>query len=365
MKTITVALANTPYKIYVGEQLICAKNRLLQPLAMGKDVFVLSNKTVYQAHGKKLHAFLSAHGLRAYVHLVGDSETSKSLRSAISVLQAIVRFDRQKDVSLVAFGGGVIGDLAGFCASIYKRGIPLIHIPTTLLAQVDASIGGKTAVDLPQGKNLIGSFYQPKAVLSDATFLKTLPTPQLACGLAEVVKYGIIKDVTLFSFIEQNYHALLLADSAALSHVIEQASRIKAKIVTQDERETRSIRTILNFGHTIGHALEAAGNYRRYNHGQAVALGMLCAADISAQLGLMPAATVRRIETLLANLTLPVQIKHISLNTILSYQFRDKKFSGKTNRWVLISGRIGRVCVKQNIPLAIIRAAVAKRMASV
>jgi 3-dehydroquinate synthase len=230
-----------------------------------------------------------------------------------------------------------------------------------LLAQVDSSIGGKTAVDLSQGKNLVGTFYQPKLVFSDVALLKTLNLRQVKTGLAEIIKYGIIKDPQLFNYLEKNYKEILALKSSVLEFIVSRCSDIKAKIIQQDEREEKGIRTILNFGHTIGHAIEASGNYKRYNHGEAVALGMLVASDISNLLGLLDIKTAQRIENLIEKAGLPTEIKRITFSDIIKAHYRDKKFIGRKNRFVLIKD-IGETELTENIPLQIIKAALGLRI---
>jgi 3-dehydroquinate synthase len=229
-----------------------------------------------------------------------------------------------------------------------------------LLAQVDSSIGGKTGVDLSQGKNLVGAFYQPRLVFSDIEFLKTLNLKQLRSGLAEVIKYGIIKDLELFQYLERHHQDILFLRQLALEFIVRRCSYIKAKIIEQDEREEKLIRTILNFGHTMGHAIEAAGNFRKYNHGEAVSLGMLVASDISRSLGLINYEPCQRIENLIKAVGLPTKIKEVSLSDIINAHYRDKKFIGAKNRFVLIEG-IGKTRIVDNIPLKIVRGALKNR----
>jgi 3-dehydroquinate synthase len=294
---------------------------------------------------------------------VPDTEKSKSLPQLENLIKKIVDFDQKRPPFILAFGGGIIGDLAGFAAAIYRRGIPYIQIPTTLLSQVDSSIGGKVGIDLPQGKNLIGAFYQPKLVYSNVTLLKTLPLAQIREGLAEVIKYGVIADAGLFCFLEKNYKKILNLNSAALSHIIYKSALIKAKIVSLDEKETLGKRTILNFGHTIGHALEAASSYSKgYTHGQAISIGMLCACYISYKLGLTKKNLLERLEDLVDKVGLPKTICGLNLSDILRAQEHDKKFIHGTNRLVL-PRYLGKVVIKENIPLGLIKAAIQIRMA--
>jgi 3-dehydroquinate synthase len=269
-------------------------------------------------------------------------------------MKDLVLYDKKRRTFIVAFGGGVIGDLAGFIASIYKRGVPYIQVPTTLLAQVDSSIGGKTAVDLSEGKNLLGAFYQPRLVLSDTGFLKSLDAGQLKSGLAEVIKYGIIKDASFFAYLEKRYRDVLSLKPSVLAFIVKRSSDIKAKIIEKDEREEKGLRTILNFGHTIGHAIETAGNYRQYNHGQAIALGMLVASALSKKLGYINDSIKQRIENLIKSVGLPTRIKNIPLHRVIKAHYQDKKFKGAKNRFVLIQG-IGKTRITEDVPLSLIK----------
>jgi 3-dehydroquinate synthase len=282
---------------------------------------------------------------------------------ASSIIKDIARYDKKKQIFVIAFGGGVIGDLAGFVASIYKRGIPYIQIPTTLLAQVDSSIGGKTAVDLTEGKNLVGAFYQPRLVFIDIKVLKTLGLRQVRAGLAEIIKYGIIKDRKLFLYLERNYKNILALKPKNLEFIVSRCVDIKSKVIQRDEREEKGLRTILNFGHTIGHALEIAGDFKKYNHGEAVALGMLVAADMSKKLKLITNEISQRIEKLIAAMGLPIKIEKIPIGDIIKAHYRDKKFIGPKNRFVLIKN-IGQTLILENIPLEIIRESLARRISS-
>ncbi|HPM42518.1 MAG TPA: 3-dehydroquinate synthase, partial [Candidatus Omnitrophota bacterium] len=270
------------------------------------------------------------------------------------VLERIASRDTFKKVFIIALGGGVAGDLAGFLASVYKRGVPYVQIPTTLLAQVDSSIGGKVALDLPVAKNMVGSFYQPRMVISDTDVLKTLPRRQLANGMAEIIKYGIIKDPGLFTYLEKNYRRVLSADPRALEYVIGRSAAIKAAIVSKDEYDTTGLRAILNYGHTIGHAVEATSGYSgRYSHGEAVAVGMICAARISHILGMLNEKTLTRITALIKNCGLPTSLKGVSLPAIVKASRHDKKFVNKKTRLVLPKA-IGKVKIVEGVPEDII-----------
>ncbi len=356
MNKIPVKLSKRSYNIIVGKGIISQLPTFISSLNIGHDAYIITNPYIKRTFGHLLTGPLKKSGFNFKFKSIADSEKSKSLNTAYTVIKDLARFDKQKRVFVIAFGGGVVGDLSGFVASIYKRGIPYIQIPTTLLAQIDSSIGGKTAVDLSLGKNLAGSFYQPRLVLSDVDFLKKLPVLQIQSGIAEAIKYGAIKDAKLFKFLETNTSRILSKDPAALKHIVSCCSKIKADIVSKDETEKHGIRTILNFGHTIGHAIEAAANYKKYNHGQAVALGMIAASYLSVLCGDASDQTCFRIQALIKKFALPTKLKGISSSKIIKAQFRDKKFSGAKNRFVLI-GKIGKVLIAQDIPLSKIKEA--------
>lgn len=361
MRILKLNLKKHPYNIVIGKNIINLLGRHILKLNIGRDAYVLTNACIKKKHGRLLNKGLKQSGFKVRFKLIPDTEKSKSIEMASSIIRDMTLYDRKKRILIIAFGGGVIGDLAGFIASIYKRGIPYIQVPTTLLAQVDSGIGGKTAVDLTQGKNLLGAFYQPRLVFSDVGLLKTLDRRQVQNGLAEVIKYGVIKDPVFFAYLEKNYQDILGLKLPALEFIVARASAIKAKIVRQDEREEKGLRTILNFGHTIGHAIEAAGRYKRYGHGQAIALGMLVACGISKKMKLTANTAVERIENLIKKAGLPVKIEKISASDIIRAHYRDKKFRGSENKFVLIKA-IGKTVIRKNIPLKIIREALKQRI---
>jgi len=332
----------------------------LKKLNIGSDAYIITNALIRKKYGKVLENTLKRRGFSVKFKVVPDSEKSKSIETAAGVIKDIALYDKKRRLFIIAFGGGVIGDLSGFVASIYKRGIPYIQIPTTLLAQVDSSIGGKTAVDLSVGKNLVGAFYQPRLVFSDVRFISTLSPRQMRSGLSEVIKYAVLKDKKLFDYLEARYKDILACKKSALEHIVLRCSAIKARIVQQDEREEKGIRTILNFGHTAGHAIEAAAVYKGYTHGEAIALGMLVATDISTRLKLINGTTARRIEALIRKAALPIKIRGVRLRSIINAHYRDKKFIGAKNRFVLLTA-IGRTKIAENIPLEIIVKALKKR----
>ncbi|MBU1727667.1 MAG: 3-dehydroquinate synthase [Candidatus Omnitrophica bacterium] len=361
MQTIRVNLGKRSYDIVAGNGIIKFLGTHLKRLNIGNDAYVITNPLIKNKFGSLLSLSLQDSGFSVKFKTVPDTEKSKSIETAFSLIKDISRYDKKRRIFIIALGGGVIGDLSGFIASAYKRGIPYIQIPTTLLAQVDSSIGGKTAVDLPEAKNLVGAFYQPRLVFSDIELLKSLSARQVRSGLAEVIKYAIIKDAKLFYYLEKNLNSILLLKPKPLTRIIQCCSKIKAKVVGEDEREEKGIRTILNFGHTVGHAIEAASGYKSYNHGEAIALGMLVAADLSEALKLIDRCTVNRIEKLIKYAGLPIEIKKITLRKIISAHYRDKKFIGSRNRFVLITG-IGKTKITENVPLGLIQTAIKRRI---
>ncbi len=361
MNSIKVNLGNRSYRIVVGYDILPSIGAYITKLNIGRDAYVITNLAIKKKYASPLASALNTCGFHLRFRIIPDSEKSKSVAVFSSIISDIAKFDKKKRTFVIAFGGGVVGDLSGFVASIYKRGIPYIQVPTTLLAQVDSAIGGKTGIDLEEGKNLVGAFYQPRLVFSDVRFLKTLDQRQIRSGLAEVIKYGIIKDKTLFVYLEKNYRDVLRLKPSALEYIVNRCAGIKAEIVEKDEREEKGIRTILNFGHTIGHAIEAAAGYKSYTHGEAVALGMLAASDISCSLGLLDYSLAKRIEKLVKSIGLPLKIKRLSLQGIVNAHYRDKKFIGSRNRFVL-SSSIGRTNLVENVPLEVIKQALLKRL---
>ncbi len=361
MKNIKVNLKENSYSVLVGNSLISDLGEILKQLNLTENVLVITNPKVKRLYLKQLVSSLRNSNFIVDCLTIPDSEKSKSLEVLNNILDKITSFNFQKNFFILALGGGVVGDFSGFLAGIYKRGIPYVHIPTTLLAQVDSSIGGKTALDLPKGKNLIGLFYQPKVVLSDVGCLKTLSLRQLRCGLSEVVKYGLIKDNILFDFLEKNIDKILNFDKECLEYIVTRCSQIKADIVSEDEKETKGLRTILNFGHTIGHAIEAATNFAKFTHGEAISIGMMFAIDLSCDFGFIDYDLENRVEVLLKKIGLPVTVSGISVDKIIKYYYNDKKFNGTKNKFVLIE-KIGKTKVVENIPLDLIKNILKRRI---
>ncbi len=359
MRKVKVNLGKRSYDIIIGRQILNKFALYLRRLNIGQDAYIITNGLLKKKYGTSLSSVLLKAGFNYRFKVVLDSEKSKSLESAGALIKDLARFDQRRKVFIIAFGGGVVGDLAGFVASVYKRGIAYVQVPTTLLAQVDSAIGGKTAVDLDLGKNLVGAFYQPRLVFSEINFLKSLDKRQIASGMAEVIKYAIIKDVKLFRFLENKSKDISRANPAALEKIISICSGIKAEIASRDEKEALGLRTVLNFGHTIGHAIESACAYKGYNHGEAVGLGIIAASDLSRRLGLIDSKLALRIEKLIKLYSLPVRLRGLSTAKIINAYYHDKKFIGKQNRLVLIRG-IAKPVVVRNVALDLIKEAIGK-----
>jgi 3-dehydroquinate synthase len=341
---IRVDLGDRGYDIVIREGLLDRIGEYLLSLTKGPDAVLVTNDMVKRLHGARVLRSLKAAGFKPTVLSLPDGERTKSLKWVSVILDELVRRRSERQTFLLALGGGVIGDLAGFAASIYLRGIPFVQVPTTLVAQVDSSIGGKTGVNHPRGKNLIGSFYQPKLVLSDPGVIRTLPTREYRAGLAEVVKYGVIADAGFFEFLEREMSRVLALDGTALHHIIRTSSAIKAAIVSEDERESDR-RRVLNFGHTVGHALETVTGYRRYKHGEAVAIGMVAAARVAGVLGVADATVEARILDIVRKAGLPAQFPPYPVSAMLRAMRQDKKVRDTRIHFVL-PDRIGHVTVR-------------------
>jgi 3-dehydroquinate synthase len=284
---------------------------------------------------------------------VPESERSKSLAQAERLISRLSRAPRMRAPVLLAFGGGVVGDLTGFVAAVLRRGVPYVQVPTTLLAQVDSAVGGKVGVDVPHAKNMIGAFHQPRLVYNNLSVLASLPPRQRRSGLAEIIKCGVIADPALFRYVERHLGACLALRRAAVRTLVARACRVKARVVGRDERETTGVRAQLNFGHTIGHALEAATGYRRWTHGEAISIGMCAAASMAARAGRTTPAVAARIESLLAAAGLPTHARGVPVATVRKALRYDKKFIRGRPRWVLPLG-IGRVIVTEDVPARIV-----------
>ena len=355
MRTVKVPLGNRSYNIVIGRGLLKGLGVACQKLKLGARCAVISDSNVARRFGKAAQQSLARAGFDALLIVVPAGETAKSLKTVQACYDRLARHRLERKSFIVALGGGVVGDLAGFVAATYLRGIPFVQVPTTLLAQVDSSVGGKVGVNLQAGKNLVGAFHQPRLVLCDFDTLRTLPVREYRSGVAEIIKYGIIYDAALFQKLERDLPKLLKRDPKTLADVVARCCEIKAEVVGQDETDG-GLRAILNFGHTIGHALEAISGYGKYLHGEAIAIGQVAAAELSARLTGLPVADVGRIRVLFQRAGLPVAVKldASARKRLLAAMKLDKKVSGGEIKFVL-AGRIGKVEHGRNVPLSFIQ----------
>jgi 3-dehydroquinate synthase len=332
VQRIEVKLGDRSYPIYIGAGAMGLK-QAFDEVIPARDVLIVTNTTVGPLYASRLSGALAPR--RCLEVALPDGEVHKTLANVSRMLDVLVANRFARDSCVVALGGGVVGDMAGFAAACYQRGIPFVQVPTTLLAQVDSSVGGKTGVNHPGGKNLIGAFHQPAAVFADTDTLATLPDRELRAGLAEVIKYGLIVDREFFDWLEANATRLLARDTAALTHAIKRSCQIKAEIVARDERE-QGDRALLNLGHTFGHAIESATNYATWLHGEAVGAGMLLAADMSQRLGWVSSADVARVEKVLQQFELRTDVRELTAATLAEKMKIDKKVAAGRIRLVLL-----------------------------
>jgi 3-dehydroquinate synthase len=345
MKTLQVDLGERAYPIYIGSGLI--GRELIARHTEDRPIAIVTNETVAPLYLASLRDAIAP--ARAVEIVLPDGEANKTLEVLNRIFDAMLQARCDRRTTVIALGGGVVGDMAGFAAAVYQRGVPFIQIPTTLLAQVDSSVGGKTGVNHPLGKNMIGAFYQPQAVLIDTDTLRTLPERELSAGLAEIIKYGLIGDEKFFDWLEANMDKLLARDSDALAFAIERSCRNKADVVAADEREA-GVRALLNFGHTFGHAIETGMGYGEWLHGEAVGAGMALASDLSRRLGWLTAQDVERIKTLLRRARLPVSAPPtMTPARFLELMSVDKKVVAGKLRLVLLK-RIGEAVVTNDFP---------------
>ncbi|MHB1052300.1 MAG: 3-dehydroquinate synthase [Thiobacillus sp.] len=352
MQTLTVELGDRSYPIHIGAGLLGQADLILPHLAQ-KRVMVVTNTTVAPLYLAQLTATLEAGGVAVTSVVLPDGEAYKNGETLNLIFDALLTQRAERKTTLIALGGGVIGDMTGFAAASYQRGVPFIQIPTTLLSQVDSSVGGKTGINHPLGKNMIGAFYQPQLVLADTDTLKTLPARELSAGLAEVIKYGLIWDVEFLAWLEANMDKLRSLDPVAITHAIFRSCEIKAQVVAQDEREG-GIRAILNLGHTFGHAIETGMGYGNWLHGEAVAAGMVMAVETSQRLGWLSEADVARTRTLIRAAGLPDAAPDLGVETWLEYMGHDKKVEGGKMRFVLLK-KMGEAVITADVPDATLR----------
>ncbi len=345
---IEVGLGDRSYPIYFLYHQFKNIGSLLRHYGLYKKVAIVTNPTVWSLYGDRVFDSIKDADFEPVLIKIPDGERFKRLKWISHIYDRMLEHRMDRNSSVIALGGGVIGDMAGFAAATYMRGVPYVQIPTTLLSQVDSSVGGKTGVNHPKGKNMIGAFYQPCLVLIDTGFLDTLKPRELRAGLAEVVKYGVIKDRALFEFLEDNYKEILKLDRDAILHIVRRSCEIKARIVEEDERE-KGIRAILNFGHTFGHAIESITGYRRFRHGESISIGMVMAAELSKNLGLCGDDVPERIESLLLNFGLPVKPPPISTDEFEEAMRLDKKVLREQQRFILVRD-IGDVVIREIAP---------------
>ncbi len=347
MQTLTVGLAERSYPIHIGSGLLDRADLLL-PHIPRKRVFIVSNTTVAPLYLKRLSEGLAAGGVQVQSVILPDGEQYKSSESLGLIYDALLTARSERSTPLIALGGGVIGDITGYAAATYLRGVPFIQIPTTLLSQVDSSVGGKTGINHPLGKNMIGAFYQPRVVLADTTVLNTLPDKELRAGIAEVIKYGLIRDLPFLEWLETNMEKLLTRDTEALQYAIARSCQNKAEVVGNDERESGE-RALLNLGHTFGHAVENGMGYGAWLHGEAVAAGTIMAADLSQRLGWLGAADVLRVRKLFERSGLPVIAPKLGADKYLQLMGLDKKVSDGKIRFVLLKS-LGNAVMTGDVP---------------
>lgn len=339
-RTVNVNLPVAPYSIHITngwEQVPLFLEKSIE----GKKLLVISDENVYQLYFHKVQPLLTNSPFKIHWAIIPPGENSKNLAMAETLYTKALEAGLDRSSSIIALGGGVVGDLAGFIAATYMRGINLIQIPTTLLAQIDSSVGGKVAVNHPLAKNIIGSFYQPKGVYINTQTLYDLPPREFSTGMAELIKYGFIWDESLLPWLEDNIKLLMKRNEDILTYAIYESCRIKADIVEQDEKEN-GLRAILNFGHTVGHAIESVTGYSRYTHGEAVALGMLCEVLLAHRMGLVRVSLVDRLMALLKQANLPIKIPSIDIDNLIGVMAHDKKNMGGDIVFVLPTG-IGKV----------------------
>jgi 3-dehydroquinate synthase len=343
---IAVKLKDNPYMIYINSGLSKEMPELIKEMKLGSYGIVITSKSIADIYKKNIKTWFN----KSQYHLVviPDGEKAKSKKWLFTVINELIKKDSwNKKLFIVCLGGGVVGDLGGFIASIYKRGIPYIQIPTTLLSQIDSSIGGKTAIDTKEAKNILGSFYQPKAVLIDPDFLKTLPEQEIKQGMAEAIKYGVIKDKKLFYLLKNNKNKIMTLDKKLLIAIITRCASIKADIVTKDEKEKRGLRTILNFGHTLAHSIESAAQYKQTPHGYAVSIGMVYAAYLANYLNICSRNTQKELEAILKLYKMPVSTPIAPLSLYKSFIYDKKFISGKIR--MVLPQTIGKVKVLDGI----------------
>lgn len=353
MKTLSVVTSSKTYPIYIGDGVLREGAVFSAIFPLPSKLVLVSNEVVAPLYLSTLETVLRQLGHQVISVVLPDGESQKNWQTLNLIFDALLENTAERSTTLVALGGGVVGDMTGFAAAVYQRGVPFVQIPTTLLAQVDSSVGGKTAINHPLGKNMIGAFYQPNAVVIDLSVLDTLPKREMSAGLAEVIKYGLICDPEFFVWLEQNIEGLLAKDKNLLAFAVSRSCENKAHVVGIDEEE-RGLRAILNLGHTFGHAIETALGYGVWLHGEAVAVGMLLAAKVSRDLGQIGDVDVERIEGLLLRAGLPICVPELGFEQWLAHMSHDKKVDAGRIRFVLLKN-MGEAYVTAEVPVEILR----------
>ncbi len=352
MQTLSVGLAERSYPILIGNGLL-STGELFMPYMPTKRAVIISNTTVAPLYLEQLRASLQGVGVHSDSIILPDGERYKNAASMETIYDSLLRSHCERSTTLIALGGGVIGDMVGFAAASYLRGVPFIQIPTTLLAQVDSSVGGKTGINHPLGKNMIGAFYQPKMVLADTSTLDTLPDRELSAGVSEVIKYGLIRDLPFLEWLEQNMEKILARDTEALQYAIARSCQNKAEVVGNDERESGE-RALLNLGHTFGHAIENGMGYGVWLHGEAVAAGTIMAAELSRRMGWLTSAEVARISDLFQRARLPVRGPMMTFEKYLELMGLDKKVAAGKIRFVLLE-KLGGAVMTGDVPESMLK----------
>jgi 3-dehydroquinate synthase len=353
--TVEVVLAERGYTIEIGTGNLTGAGRFVSERAAASHVALITDDNVVERHARPVAESLSLHA-DVDILSIEPGETAKSIETANVLWQKLLDIGADRKTLVVAVGGGVVGDLAGFIAATFARGLPFVQIPTTLLAQVDSSVGGKVGINLPGAKNMVGAFWQPRGVLIDTAVLATLPEREYRAGLAEVVKYGVILDEEFFAYLENHVAEIRARQDEVLRHIVARSCQLKANVVSADEREETGLRAVLNYGHTFCHAFETLTGYGQLLHGEAVAIGMTCAARLAERLGRIDAGFTRRQQELLLALGLPTQAPPLEPGEVISVMARDKKAAGGQLRFVLPT-RLGHVELVGNVPEADVRAA--------
>ncbi|HPI03655.1 MAG TPA: 3-dehydroquinate synthase [Candidatus Goldiibacteriota bacterium] len=352
MEQVKVKLKNNPYTVYMGANALERTGEILSGFKKGGRALIVSNKKVFSLYGKRLLNALK--GFTPSVYLIKDGEQYKKLSAVEGILEACVKNKLDRHSTIIALGGGVVGDVAGFASAVYMRGIDIVQVPTTLLAQVDSSVGGKTGVDLPSGKNLAGAFHQPLFVIADVSVLSSLSEREFLNGMAEAIKHGIILDPNYLNFMEKNRDGILKRDKDLLLKIVKRSVQIKASVVEKDEKEKSGLRAFLNFGHTVGHAIESAMNYRGIKHGEAIAAGAVIAAGISKQAGLCSEETKNRINKVFSEYKLIKPLRNLKNSQIISRLSADKKAKNGKIIFVLTK-EIGCVILKEITDFSVIK----------